>query len=302
MQGLLNNGATTSVLLGTIKDRGGTTLLKMWDTEVPGGHHLFQRHSHINFEITVVNAGSGTYSTKEHAFPMQAGDIFIFASNEYHCITDVGTGGLHLTNLHIEPRFLWSKQEDSFFETELEFGLFHSASFPNRIPAETSEIPRQYISNIIAELQTAAPESRLAIRSLLNLLLITLIRQHHSENPTTAANKPQGQNLQRILTYIDAHFTEKVTLNELAAEAGMSPNYFSAFFKKISGITLWDYINSKRVDAAARMIRDPLNDKNMLQIANESGFNNTTHFNKIFKRSTGMTPSEYKKNNSYMIH
>ena len=112
----------------------------------------------------------------------------------------------------------------------------------------------------------------------------------------------QFKNIKDILTYIDEHFTEKLSLNELAGLANMSPNYFSAFFKKISGVTLWNYISSKRINMAVQLIRGRDSGKNMLEIAMLCGFNNTTNFNKMFKRITGMTPTEYKKNTYLMIH
>ncbi len=302
MQELLNNGATTSVSLGSICDSAGNTLLKLWNTGVPSGKRLFQRHSHINFEITMVTKGSGIYSTKSQSFPMAEGDVFIFASNEYHSITEVGDIGLELTNLHFEPRFLWNNQNSGIVEDDLYLCFTHSKKFQNRIPASKAKTLQNLISNISHELKENNNEYVLAVKSYLNLTMIDLIRSHEYRDSTQQWSQLQSKNLNKILLYIDEHFTEKITLDKLANMAGMSPNYFSSFFKKISGIALWDYINSKRIDTAARMIRNEKIDKNILQIAYDSGFHNTAHFNKTFKKMTGMTPSEYKKNAYFMIH
>ncbi len=301
MTDLFPNGAKTSRPVGDITDRSGNMLLKMWNAEVPSGKHLFQRHSHISFEITMVDNGSGIYTTREAAYPMEPGDLFIFSSNEYHCITEVGQKGLGLTNLHFEPRYLWGDLNHSFSEENLNLCFFHSKSFQNRIPAAQSTDLRRAMEEIRRELTGRGPEYPLAVRSQLNLLLIRLVREFHYLDPS-APHRVNPRNLQQILTYIDEHFTERLTLEELSALAGMSPNYFSSYFKKLSGIHLWDYISSKRVDLAARMIRDQENEKNMLEIATLTGFNNTANFNKIFKRITGMTPSEYRKNTGLMIH
>ena len=134
------------------------------------------------------------------------------------------------------------------------------------------------------------------------MLLIHLLRDFNYADKDNAVNSMQFKNIQHILTFIDEHFTEKLSLAELAEMAGMSPNYFSTFFKKISGITLWDYISSKRINMAVGLIRNHNSSKNMLEIATLCGFNNTTHFNKMFKRITGMTPTEYKKNTYLLIH
>lgn len=302
MNDLFTNGARVSMTLGSIQDLSGNTLLKMWNAEVPAGKLLFQHHSHICFEITVVDSGSGIYTTNNGKYLMQKGDIFIFSSNEYHCITEVGKDGLGLTNLHFEPRYLWGNSSDSFSEANMNFCFYHSNEFKNKIPAKNADTILSYFNEIKNELKSKNSEYHLQIKSLLNMLLIHLLRDFNYADKDNAVNSMQFKNIQHILTFIDEHFTEKLSLSELAEMAGMSPNYFSTFFKKISGITLWDYISSKRINMAVGLIRNHNSSKNMLEIATLCGFNNTTHFNKMFKRITGMTPTEYKKNTYLLIH
>lgn len=87
-------------LIATVRDIGsvtgsdGVTLLKMWRVFVPSGDRTLQRHSHICFEITYVNSGEGVYTVGERQYPMEPGDMFIFGSNEQHCITDISENGL----------------------------------------------------------------------------------------------------------------------------------------------------------------------------------------------------------------
>lgn len=302
MSTLLANGARASTALGSIKDISGNTLLKMWNAEVPAGKLLFQRHSHICFEITVVDSGSGVYTTGNSTYPMNAGDIFIFSSNEYHCITEVGDNGLGLTNMHFEPRYLWGNSNDSLSEANINLCFYHSKNFKNRIPADKADAIHSYVNGIKKELTNKQIEYHLQVKSMLNLLLIELVRNFGYTDESGSVSSMQFKSIQKTLSYIDEHFTEKLSLAELSEMAGMSPNYFSAFFKKMSGITLWDYINSKRIDLAVRMIRGRESGKNMLEIATLCGFNNTAHFNKMFKRMTGMTPTEYKKNTYLIIH
>lgn len=302
MNDFFANGAKLSIPLGSIYDLSGNMLLKMWNAEVPEGKLLLQHHSHICFEITVVDSGSGVYTTNNGNYPMLPGDIFIFSSNEYHCITEVGKKGLGLTNLHFEPRYLWGNSSDSFSEANINFCFYHSKDFKNRLPADTAKTIHSYIEQIKYELKNKKSEYHLQVKSLLNLLLISLLRDYNYSDLNGNINGLQFKSIQHILTYIDEHFTEKLSLTELAEMAGMSPNYFSTFFKKISGVTLWDYISSKRINMAVGLIRSRDSGKNILEIATMCGFNNTTHFNKMFKRITGMTPTEYKKNTHYMIH
>ncbi len=301
MNDFFANGAKASVSIGSIEDLSGKMLLKMWNAEIPSGKLLFQHHSHICFEITVVDYGSGVYTTNKKSYTMLPGDIFVFSSNEYHCITEVGNDGLKLTNLHFEPRYLWGNYSDSFSESNMNICFGHSEKFENKIPAKKASDIYNYVGIIKKELENKNSEYQLQIKSLLNLLLINLLRNFNYSDEENSVNTMQFQNIQHILNFIDEHFTEKLSLDVLAEKAGMSPNYFSSFFKKISGITLWDYISNKRINMAVQLLRES-SSKNILEIATLCGFNNTTHFNKMFRRITRMTPTEYKKNTYLMIH
>ena len=95
--------------------------------------------------------------------------------------------------------------------------------------------------------------------------------------------------------YIDMHFQENLTLETLARLSGLTPNYFSSLFSKVSGIKLWDYINSRRIEAAMQLLKNESN-LNIIEIAAQCGFNNTANFNKAFKKAVGITPGEYRSN------
>ena len=89
--------------IGTITEPDKALLLRMWDVDVPAGNRPFQHHRHFNFEIMYVRSGSGSYTTEHQTFAILPGDIFIFSSNEMHCITDVHSQGLQITNLQFSP-------------------------------------------------------------------------------------------------------------------------------------------------------------------------------------------------------
>jgi len=83
----------------------------------------------------------------------------------------------------------------------------------------------------------------------------------------------------------------------------MSQSYFSALFKKYNGITPIDYIIQKRVQLSIEYIKST--DKSMTEIATICGFNNSTNFIKCFKKTTGRTPSDYRKKDNgyeYRVH
>lgn len=279
--------------IGDIKTSGGNTLLKMWIVTVEEGERPYRRHNHTWFEISTVLGGSGTYNVGGKEFPISAGDIFIFCSNEQHCITDVNSE-LKILNTHFEPSYIKAGGADGLSAAHQSFCFCHSPEFENRIPAEKGEKIRSLLLNIKDELTDSDGEYSLAVKAMLNLIIVSLIRDFNFCD-TTPESTHGFKGIMRAITYIDRHLTEPLSLEDIADVAGISPTYFSCLFKKLCQVNLWDYIISKRVEKAAYLICDEENEQTVLQIALACGFNSTASFNKQFKRVTGLTPTQYRK-------
>lgn len=129
--------------LGEISTSGGV-LLKMWEVIVPSGSRPLVRHSHIRFEITLITAGSGIYTVGDKKYAIKPYEIFVFASNEQHCVTEVGKDGLKMINLHFEPRYLWGRSFDRLSNVNTNFCFQHSPNFENCIPADRAANSRAF--------------------------------------------------------------------------------------------------------------------------------------------------------------
>ena len=285
--------------IGEVTDSDKAVLLKMWTVRVKSGKRPLRKHSHIRFEISKVLSGSGTYSVGSKTYDIKKGDMFVFTGNEQHCITNVDENGLQIINLHFEPRYLWGKASDSLSSQNIGLCFSHSDAFHNRIPAQNCQLLSFIFDKICNELLNLASEYPLAVKSCLNLLLITLIRDYDYAPAMTSFAFDKTEPVRHVIRYIDEHLCEPLNLNALASIAGMSPNYFSSLFHSISGIHLWDYVNSRRIEAAIQLLTNE--DLNIIDIAMQCGFNNTANFNKIFKKFTGMTPREYRHSDEYII-
>lgn len=281
--------------IGELSFQNDKPLLKMWSVNVDRSVRPFIRHSHTRFEITVIDSGSGEYTTENAVYPIFPGDVFVFSSNEIHCITKIDDGGLTITNLHFEPRYLIENSSDAYNGNFIDFCFSHSPEFQNRIPFNKTASLRQNHSMIKQELLGRGNDYATAIRSYLNLILIELIRHHNYQSHVLIGRQNNISNILAVYNYIDEHLDEPMTLRSLAAIAGLSPNYLSHLFKQLNGISLWDYIIAKRIEKAAKLILSPNSNLTMLEIALECGFNNTVNFNKAFKKQKGFTPSELKK-------
>ncbi len=264
--------------------------LKMWKVAANRHHIPTYHHRHANFEICLVTDGSGKYITKNRTYDMEPGDVFVFASNELHYICEIGEGGIALLNLHFSPGFISSSGLLS--PENSHFCFSHAAAFENRIPAAEAEGFRKALEDIYRELARKEQEYRMSVKARVCDIILLLIRDRHYSQKQLLLRRGAAQKLSAAVNYIDNHFTEKISVAELAALTDMTPNYFSSLFKKNYRISPCDYIISKRLELSAELLTEGRS--SILDIALRCGFNSTANYNKLFKKHYGITPSRYK--------
>lgn len=96
----------------------------------------------------------------------------------------------------------------------------------------------------------------------------------------------------KVKEYISQNYRRELRLEDVAAEASMSPSAFSRFFKLHTGKTLTDYITDIRLGYAARMIVDT--NQSIAEISFRCGYNNLSNFNRTFKRKKGCSPTDFR--------
>jgi len=95
-----------------------------------------------------------------------------------------------------------------------------------------------------------------------------------------------------VISMIQQHYSEDITLNDMARSLHMNPNYFCRFFKELTSQTPNQYLNYYRIESACEKLA--VSDKSITEIALECGFNDVSYFVKVFKRYKGITPSNYR--------
>lgn len=114
-----------------------------------------------------------------------------------------------------------------------------------------------------------------------------------SSSFASAKTTGESRRVQKVQDYIELHFREEIRLNELADLVGMTPTAFSRFFKLRTGRSVSDYVIDIRLGHAGRMLVDST--KTVAEICYDCGFNNVSHFNRIFKRKKGCPPTEFRE-------
>lgn len=107
-----------------------------------------------------------------------------------------------------------------------------------------------------------------------------------------SSRNQESRRVTKVKQYMNDHYAEQLRLEDLSSMVGMSPSAFSRFFKMRTGKSLSDYLLDIRLGYAARMLVDST--KNISEICYESGFNNLSNFNRMFKARRGSTPREFR--------
>jgi AraC-like DNA-binding protein len=255
-------------------------------------------HYHPEIEMVFVNGGSGKRQIGSHVSYYTDGDLILIGSNLPHCgFTDTHTGNKNETVIQMKADFLGA----NFFElqeTKSILELFDKAkggvAFGNQTKAA--------VGNRIELMEAQPPFERLL--TLLGVLKeLANVEDYTILNASGFSMEMQIQDNDRInmvFNYVKDHFTEEISLEHIAEMASMTAPSFCRYFKKITKKTFTRFVNEYRVVHASKLLAEkPISIAN---ISYESGFNNFSHFNKLFKEFTGKSASQYRKELKSIIH
>ena len=282
-----------------LSDGDGMCLLRTFHSaKVKTGKREFWEHHHTACELSTICSGQGVYTVGGREYTFAKGDVFLFGSNEVHCITDISPDiPFEILNIQFEPRMLWSGN-GTYGVKLLQIFFNRSSSFENRICRDNpaTEQIRRGIFSLEKELEEQQFGYEMKVKILLFDMLIRLSRTYGYVSETErkgAVSADVLNQLVRAANFMDENVERDITLEEIAKHAAMNKTYFSTMFKRFNGISPWDYITIKRVEKAVALIKTTSLSK--LEIAQRCGFNSASNFYKAFRRIMGHTPSEIKK-------
>ena len=262
--------------------------IKSYHSTLPPVKREYREHHHTECEIAVFLRGRGTYAVHGRELPFCAGDVFLFGSNEAHCIINIEEE-FDLLNVHFEPRLLWEHPDTMEL---LNIFAARSRGFSNRF-ADADGALRAMLLELEDELRDKPPCCEVRARSLLLDVLVHMIRKYDCVDPSRAVSAPSSLTGSMIasIQHINEHLDAKLTLAALAEIACMTPTYYCTVFKKLNGVSPVEYITIKRVERAVELLRTTKMGK--LEIAQSCGFSGSSNFYKAFRKITGKCPSDY---------
>ncbi len=252
-------------------------------------------HSHNRLELSIVKSGTGKYYIGNEVYDVQKNDIFIISNIEAHGIEMNENERMTNMVIHFEPRLVWSGDND-FDSRYLKIFFDRGQNFSHKLDVNNSATKKiqELFFEMEEEFQLKLPEYNLMAKVKLLNMLVLLLRHY---NYVAEENSDEEKNyeikiINKITDFVDNNYDKDIKLQELADIAHMNPTYFSSFFKKYNGLTLTDYIVRKRISKAIEYLKGT--DKTILEISGLCGFNNSANFNKMFKKITGITPTQYR--------
>lgn len=237
----------------------------------------FYLHWHENVEILYFTGGTNTLQLNNHQIQVQKGDLIVINSNTIHSMPSKPVDCTYYC-LIIDKLFC-----DSYF---IPFGdlLFEECIRDPNIS--------NWFEKIINEMTKKDALYKSMVKAYVVSLLVHLSREHSYSN-VSFHHEAQNNKLKMVkksLTYMSAHFTEPLSVDDIAQYVGFSKYYFCHVFKELTGQTVLDYINVLRCSHAKKLLQS--GNFNISESALESGFQNLSYFTKTYKKYMGCLPSK----------
>jgi AraC family transcriptional regulator len=102
--------------------------------------------------------------------------------------------------------------------------------------------------------------------------------------------------LKLAIEYINTHLDENISLSDISVQLGMSQYHFSRLFKQSMGMPPYTYLIARRVERSKKLLRET--ELTILEISNECGFANPSHFARCFRQQIGITPMQFRRSTS----
>ena len=249
-------------------------------------------HQHEDIQLCTIIKGEGTLIVGDTINDYKTGDVLIIGSDLPHVFKSDAT--------HIKESFMVS-----LFFTKHSFGkdFFSLDDFKEL----TSFFKKSMSGFKLLSNQQKVQERFLSLQNATNLErfigLFDILRLiEKSKNKTLADfvypkkySDNEGKRMREVMDFTIHHYDKNINLNEIASRANMTPNAFCRYFKQRTNKTYIQFLNELRLEHASKLLLSN-EDLSISEIAEKSGFNNISNFNRQFKVVKKLSPTAFKKN------
>lgn len=258
-------------------------------------------HTHEFIELVFVVEGSSQHEMSGHSYQLKAGDVFVVEPNVchsylcepdqsavvYNVLFDASLLEREMEVLQQMPSFINFFYLAPFLRKSHSFVPYHPLK-----PAQKLQI-QAHLQTILEEFHQQRDGYQLIIKTRLIECLVWLSRFHQEH--VDAVQRPSVSDrawMESIIHFVEQHYYQPLTLQQLSKLSGMSVSSFTAKFKEATGMSLLDYKHTVQIRQASTLLTTT--DLKVLDIAHETGFGDISFFNRVFRKHTGFTPREYR--------
>ena len=263
---------------------------------LPNHHATDRLHRHEFNELVMITQGHGRHLTDNDDYVLEAGDVFLLRGQMQHGYVDVE--GMGLINILFKPRELGLSLAD-LGDTpgyqllfRIEPRLRQQARFRDRLHLTTEQLAEaiRLVAQLEQELRAGAPGYRFTARAHLMQLIAYLARCY--AHPKRPLNQPLLR-LGEVLSYIDRHYSEPITIPQLLRVAHMSQSTLMRTFQRVFQHAPIDYLIRVRIQKARELLADQ--EQRITDVALACGFNDSNYFTRQFRRVSGQSPRDYRR-------
>lgn len=247
-------------------------------------------HTHNCCELLLCLKGGKNFLINDQVYEANDGDLFLANQFEAHKITFYENCEIERYVIQIHPDFLFSSSSD---ETDLSRCFYkRTPGFSHRLHLKQQDLTQML--SLLRVFDRVYPTGDDVVKTSTAAILLAFVNQLFSEHqPTQQTNAPgRTDPLQNAILYINRHFSEELTLEQIAKSCYISVNQLCRIFKETLGTTVMKYVIGKRISEAKKYLKAGYN---VSDTALMCGFRDYSNFIRTFTASAGISPGKYAK-------
>ena len=252
-------------------------------------------HNHDYFQIYYLKTGKIIHYLEHSSAELSAGDVFIIPPNLTHRI-ETSSQDIRFYSISFMPEFIEDISSGNKFIKDFIHYLkqLTKENIPPSLTLEDDDalFADSLVQKIMKEFLSDKSGKDAVIKSAMGLLLSIFARCYFDEKCESIKIRSEREAIIHCIAYIDNHLSDDITLKDMAKKTAMSKTAFCKAFSSVVGETFKKYLNRKRVEHAACMIKSG---KSATAAAHLSGYSDFSTFYRNFKEVYGVSPSEYSK-------
>lgn len=268
--------------------------------ECVGRTVMVTAHYHTYIEILYCMSGRFNLFLDGQGYTFSEGDMVVINAMEVHYITAASEGRNKYLVIRFDPEILYTTTQ-TVFEAKYVLPFTMKKSTHQRIFTH-QEIKDTNIPDLLKQITQEDQEKKygfeLAIRTHIGQVFLWILRSWNEQgvdlNLNYAFNQQTLERLQKVFDYVDEHFDQSITIDDVAKLSNMSYSYFSRFFKSAMERNFSDYVNYVRISKAENLLATT--DLSVTDVALNVGFSTSSYFIEQFKAYKNMTPKQFRAN------